>query len=73
MHWWNGLLLSDRDYFQEESTGDCVKCGNWAENEVPLIIALAFLAVGISILCVVEARRRFLHIQAFCCRNSQQG
>ena len=46
----HGLLCSqcDHDYFKEERTGDCVKCGNWAENEVPLIIALALLAVGIA-------------------------
>ena len=35
-------------FFKEESTGDCVKCSDWAANQVPLIIALVFLTVGIA-------------------------
>jgi hypothetical protein len=42
-----GLLCSgcDGGYFKEASTGNCVKCGNWAAEQTPLVIVLVFLLV----------------------------
>ena len=48
-----GLLCSgcEDGYFKEASTGSCAKCGDWAAEEIPLVVVLVFLLIAIVFRC----------------------